>query len=100
LIAKWKEHRKAIQRGTIVPIGSAPDGVSWTGFLSWDGEQGYVLVFRELNPSSKWEIELPLRAAVECQVLGGRGEARVEDETLVVRIEEELGFLWVRLGAP
>jgi len=55
LIAIWRQHREAIFAGTIVPIGAAPDGVSWTGFASIAADGGgYVLAFRELSAQAGW----------------------------------------------
>ena len=38
--------------GTILPIGDEPSGRSWTGFQSEKGDEGYVLIYRELAPES------------------------------------------------
>jgi alpha-galactosidase len=101
LIEKWKEHRDAIFGGTMLPIGAAPDGAAWTGFVSLHPQTGagYALLFRELNPSATWEVELPFGKTVDgsCDVLGGDGSAQVKNGRLEVDVPEALGFLWVRL---
>lgn len=33
LVKRWKLERPHLFSGAIVPIGDAPDGVSWTGFV-------------------------------------------------------------------
>ncbi|MDD5351210.1 MAG: hypothetical protein PHQ12_13450, partial [Chthoniobacteraceae bacterium] len=100
LIRQWKRHREAIHRGNILPIGSAPDGVSWTGFVSLDEQKsgGHALLFRELNPSAAWEVEVPGAgtATRDCEVLGGEGKARLENGVLKVEIPETLRFIWVK----
>jgi hypothetical protein len=47
LIAIWKKHRNRINQGTILPIGEAPDGTSWTGFVSTSANARtvYALLF-------------------------------------------------------
>ena len=59
LIRTWKVHRERMYQGPVIPIGAAPDGVTWTGFASFTdgGREGYVLVFRELNPQAVWSSE-------------------------------------------
>lgn len=51
LLKVYKEHREAIYRGIVYPIGDKPDNASWTGFQSHDAETGvsFLSVFRELN---------------------------------------------------
>jgi alpha-galactosidase len=102
LIATWKEHREQIQRGTILPIGNAPDGAAWTGFVSINehARSGYLLAFRELNSNDKWQFAVPMlpeRSGV-CEVLGGNGAARLEAGVLHIRVEEQLGFIWARFA--
>lgn len=102
LIAQWKRERDAIHDGYIYPVGSAPDGLVWTGFVSAakDGSAGTALLFRELDASE--EFSLPLSdylnvEGLEPIVIGGRGEARIEDGILKVAVHEKLGFVWVKI---
>lgn len=101
LVQTWKAHRDALHGGTIFPVGNAPDGFAWTGFVSL-GEarkSGYALVFREMNPSPSWEVALPLWAGRdgECFVLGGQGRAHIEGGIFKVEGVPPLGFAWVRV---
>ena len=98
LTSTWKEHRAAIHAGTILPIGEAPDGAAWTGFVSLGADTNYALVFRELNPRSEWSYRIPTAGekSANCELLGGQGSARLEDGVLFVEIEEPLGFVWVK----
>jgi alpha-galactosidase len=104
LINTWKKERANLYGGTIMPIGAAPDGVSWTGFASiataGKPAGGYMLLFRELNEKADWSVEIPLLAESprHVTVLGGNGSARVEGNELFVHIPEKLQYLWVRLG--
>ena len=100
LIAKWKIEREAMQCGTILPVGAAPDGVAWTGFVSVgaDRKSGYALLFRELNPSADFELQVPMLESLSApvEILGGQGNATLEAGRLKVNIPEKLRFLWVR----
>lgn len=102
LIATWKSHREALQTGTIMPVGSAPDGNAWTGFVSINAARdgGYALMFRELNEAANFSLELPLIGKLNAPIekLGGDGEATLNDGILSVHVAEKLGFIWVKFG--
>ena len=104
LVKTWKAERARWHGGVIHPVGGRPDGVAWTGFVSEaaDGAGGYVLLFRELNASKRFTLDLapifgdcPLKVE---GVIGGRGEAAIEGSRLSVAIPETLDFLWVKVG--
>jgi alpha-galactosidase len=104
LIAVWKEHRDAIFSGTIYPIGDAPSGASWTGFISLlpDRSAAYLLLFRELTVSSVWSKRLPFLpnplGYKDAEFLAGSGRATVsDDQTIVAEIEDPRRFLFARL---
>jgi alpha-galactosidase len=107
LVAAWKRERARMHGGAIVPVGAAPDGVAWTGFVSAaaDGKGGYALLFRELNASAEFTLDVA-RASRPCPlipnanratVLGSRGTARMADGILTVIVPEKLDFVWVKL---
>lgn len=99
LVKVWKQERDKWYGGTILPVGSRPDGVSWTGFTSKakGGESGYALLFREFSESSDFELDLTSQMrATSCSVIGGHGTARLDGSRLVVAIPERLGFVWVK----
>ena len=103
LVKTWKAERARWHGGVIHPVGKRPDGMEWTGFVSEaaDGDGGYALLFRELNPSSGHLLDLSpffgnARPAV-AEVIGGRGSAALEGNALKVDISEKLDFIWVKL---
>ena len=104
LVKRWKAERARWHGGVIHPVGNRPDGVAWTGFVSEaaDGNGGYALLFRELNESERFTLDLkpvfgrcPLKVD---EVIGGRGEAILEGSRLTVAIPERLDFVWVKLS--
>lgn len=101
LVSRWKTARESIFSDTIIPIGEAPDGVSWTGFVSIapDRGKGHVLVFREGGNSADWHCELPLLAPGDYTVtpLGGAGSASLSGGELHVSIPEGHQFLWIQV---
>ena len=100
LVQTWKSHREAMQRGTVLPVGSAPDGGAWTGFVSVNAARtgGYALLFRELNPSSEFSLSVPFVGKLNAPVgkLGGDGNATLENGVLKVQVPDPLRFIWVK----
>ena len=107
IVVAWKRERARMHGGSIVPVGAAPDGVAWTGFVSAaaDGKGGYALLFRELNASAEFSLEVA-RASRPCSlipnasratVIGGRGTANVSEGVLAVAVPEKLDFVWIKL---
>lgn len=101
LIKTWKKERARMHGGTIIPVGSVPDGVTWTGFASIaaDGSGGYVLLFRELNHDLNFKLDLDglFEGVFKTEVIGGRGKASLNDGSLDVEIPRKLDFIWVKL---
>lgn len=99
LVATWKQHRDAIHHNHTLPIGAAPDGTQWTGFLNLDpaGRSGYALIFRELNDSPTWSLDVPPTIS-QVTVLAGAGTATLAAGRLNVELPQPLCYLWVRLS--
>jgi alpha-galactosidase len=101
LVAAWKKERTEIFSGHIIPIGAAPDGVAWTGFssVSKDRKCARLVVFRELNPDSKWDTKIPLLKAKNgtVTVLGGKGSAVFKDGVLTTEIPETLQYQFLKI---
>ncbi len=101
VIEQWKKEREAIDDGTILPIGEAPDGLTWTGFASVaeDRRGGYLLVFRELSPQATWVAPRWLFAAEKyrIQLLAGEGSVTETDDGFRIKVSNPLGLAWVKL---
>ncbi len=100
LVHAWRAHRDAIFGGEITPIGSAPDGGSWTGFCSIDPSRriGYALLFNEKSPDTQYGFSLPAGFQA-CETIHGCGEAILDGTTLRVSLTEPFRYLFVRLSA-
>ncbi|MDD4017226.1 MAG: alpha-galactosidase [Kiritimatiellae bacterium] len=101
LIARWKLEREHIHGGFTMPIGSRPDGYSWTGFFTEAKTGGgYLLLFRGLNSSPRYDVELKkiLPKAKSADVIGGRGTAALDHGDVVATVPEKLDFLWIKIG--
>lgn len=102
LVKIWKQHREAIARGSIFPIGSQPDGTSWTGFCSRsaDNKSSYVLIFRELNNVAEHTFELPIQPTEKLNIkkLAGSGSAKLRKNTLFVKIPKQLSYFFAKIN--
>ena len=102
LVRVWKRERDRWYGGVMHPVGNRPDGIAWTGFVSesMDGSGGYVLLFREFNPSADFTLDLSgifgKGFCAKAEVIAGRGNACMADGHLKVSIPEKLDYIWVR----
>ena len=98
LIRAYASVMKDFHGGVILPVGDEPSGRSWTGFQSISGREGYLLVYREDNPSKKTRMKtwLPAGARVRLTpVLGSGKKARVkvaEDGTIRLKLSKKNSF--------
>lgn len=99
LIATWKREREGIFAGTLLPVGAAPDGIHWSGFLSLaeGGRSGYILLFRQLADEDG-RVPLPGLAPghVHCQHLAGSGRIAIQRGEARVSAVDPLGYLLAR----
>jgi alpha-galactosidase len=59
IISVYKKERKNLFDAEIIPIGSIPDGMSFTGFQAKiNDEEGYLLLFREYTSDSKYNFQV------------------------------------------
>lgn len=117
LIALWKQHRQNFHAGHVVPIGDAPNGFAWTGFVSVRPDisaraeasstgkpVAYTLIFRELTATASRRIPLPallkIAASGEGAVLAGEGRVRVADGAVDVEIPTARGFVLAAWHLP
>ena len=104
LLALYKQHRQAMFRGLVFPIGDEPSDASWTGFQNHDAHarSGYLLVFRELGsgePSARLALRCLAGKAIALTDLR-RGTTRrrrvARDGSLSFRIARPADFLFLR----
>ena len=102
LVMRWKAERANMHGGALHPVGARPDGHAWTGFVveAADGVSGYALLFRELNASDGFAVDLqPIfgdRRFASAAVIGGRGKAALGGAALKVQVPNRLDFVWVK----
>lgn len=73
LVNEYRSVAADFHEGTVLPIGDEPNGYSWTGFQSIKGNEGYLLIYRELSKSKEGKIKtfLPAGHVVDLEhVLG------------------------------
>jgi alpha-galactosidase len=76
VIKKYQTIQSLIHAGQIFPIGNEPSGMSWTGFQSINGKQGYILVIRERNDQSSAVVKtwLGSKQKVQLKAVFGTGK--------------------------
>lgn len=104
IVKKYRGIQADFHAGMIVPIGDEPSGRSWTGFQSQknNSKDGYLIVYRENNPSHQTEIVLPLieEGTYDFEIISGKGKvinANVDaNQKVSVEIPEENAYLLVK----
>ncbi|MBN1558192.1 MAG: hypothetical protein JW951_08605 [Lentisphaerae bacterium] len=100
IMQTWREHRAAMARAYVFPIGDEPCDEAWTGFQCHDPEtgSGYVLLFRELrNREAQHTVALHFiggRNLAWHDVLGGQHWKA--GAPLECAIDRAPGFRWFR----
>ncbi|MGV8091767.1 MAG: alpha-galactosidase [Mangrovibacterium sp.] len=81
VIKKYQQIQEDIQTGRIFPIGNEPDGTSWTGFQSDNGDNGYLLIFREYNQNKSEHLQTFIAANTKVKLTKvlGYGEDYITD---------------------
>ena len=98
LVAAWKRERDAMAACNVIPVGTRPDGLSWTGFVFTPrekGKPGYGLFFRELAQEARYDFDFRkcLPDAAKVTVLSPRGKADFAGVEAPVR-----DFVWARFN--
>ena len=99
LMKVWKEHRAALAKADVMPIGEKPSGRSNTGFyISKDGEPQYLLLFREVNECDSAIFTIPAKNA-EAEVLYSNADVKVkiEDGVVSAKFSKPRAYAFVKL---
>lgn len=98
LVKVWKESRTEIFTGDIIPIGNAPDGQAWTGFMSTqkDGSSCHILIFNELKAEQKKVFNLPHKYS-KLELLSGEGTVELAKNLVTAEIPKPFGYLFLKL---
>ncbi len=93
LLKVWRARREEIFNATLLPVGDAPDGVAWTGFLAHSPDVSHLLLFRELNSSPAFTFAVD---TARVERLAGHGEVAVDARGITVTLPQTLSFIWLR----
>ena len=100
LLNIWKEHRKALAKADVMPIGERPNGRSLTGFyVSADGKPEYLLVFRECTDRDTAVLDIPTDGC-DAKVLYSNADAdvKIENGRAVVTLSKERAYAFIKLN--
>lgn len=75
-IGRYRQIQHALHRGVILPVGDEPSGRSWTGFQSIDGDDGFLIIYREATPDAEASIRTWLPEGCRIRLTPILGEGR------------------------
>ena len=99
LIKVWKEHRQALAKADVMPIGEIPSGRSNTGFyISANGKPEYLLLFREANGSEIAKFMLPVDKA-DAKILYSNADVSVtiENGVAIAKFSKPRAYAFIKL---
>ena len=99
----YKKHAAELFNARVVPIGEAPNGMSFSGYYceNADRKGGHLLLFRESTRGDRYTFDLPSRLdGDKSEVLYESSCAEVvfNEKSVTVRLADERSFVWVRIG--
>lgn len=94
-IGRYRQIQHALHRGVILPVGDEPSGRSWTGFQSIDGDDGFLIIYREATPDAEASIRTWLPEGCRIRLTPILGEGRPG----VAKVGRD-GCVTVRLDRP
>jgi len=102
LIAKWRGTREAWVGASVVPIGSQPDGRSWTGFeIRPESTRSYqLIVFREAGAGPAYRYQWPDPAAartVSVVHASGSFYSAQTESGIDLRLDHARSFVWLNV---
>ncbi|MCK5843880.1 MAG: alpha-galactosidase, partial [Victivallales bacterium] len=91
------EHREAIFKGEISPVGLEPNGSEITGFIShnYTGASGYLLLFREIRATESAELSINRLKGMRFKTIHATCDCSISSDDkshLIVRMMEPTSF--------
>ncbi len=95
----WKEHREALAKCDVLPIGDKPSGKSFTGFYISDNDKPeYLLLFREALAEKNNIIKLPIKSAqVEILATNTDADVKIENGILYAKLTKPRSYVFLKL---
>ncbi|MEM6315748.1 MAG: alpha-galactosidase, partial [Planctomycetota bacterium] len=102
LVRRWCGHRDAWSGASVLPIGAAPGGGSWTGFQIVTADESaatHVVLFREPLAPAVGLMHLPVAASAVSNVVHGDDVVTLRDgSTMLVESEQAGSCHWLTLS--
>lgn len=105
MLLLWRKYRPELHGRVVHPVGQAPCGGGWSGFLVTGQDCGariaHLVLFREYTDQAERYIELPHSLAdfAGTELLAGQGEiAPAQERMVLARLPERHGFGWWRFA--
>lgn len=99
LVRIWRQHRDALYRGDVLPVGEEPDGRSFTGFRVTAEDGDYLILLREFTESDRVSLPLCTPPGTGVRILASSpgGEIALIPGRAEIRIPDAPGWLFAKL---
>ncbi|MBQ8141305.1 MAG: alpha-galactosidase [Clostridia bacterium] len=105
LVPIWREHRDALGKADVSPVGEKPSGRAHTGFCAvtdgGKGDEAYLLLFREVTDRANARFDLPIEIS-DAELIASNGDAEWSCDGNSIKVsfgkEREYVFLKAKIN--
>lgn len=97
----YKPYASELFSSRVIPIGNAPNGMTFSGYFCRGESQSHLLLFRESTRKDAFTFDLPMDLSgkrAEKLYESARTEFSFGESSVTVKFSEERSFVWIRLS--
>ncbi len=101
--AIYKQYASEFFHSRVIPIGDAPNGMSFSGYLcrNADKRSGHLLLFRESTEADTYTYKLPLDmsdAKLETLYQSAPADVTIGSDSVTVKFADQRSFVWLKIN--
>ena len=101
IVGIYKKHTAELYDSRVIPIGNAPNGMTYSGYFCDSDEACHVLLFRETTNDNIHAFTLPRSidgAKAEVIYSSAPSEFSVKEKEITVNFSEPKSFIWLKIS--
>ena len=101
IVTIYKDYADEFFDARVIPIGDAPNGMSFSGYLCRGDDSDHLLIFRESTKSESYTFRLPVKyeeAKIKTLYSSAPSEFSVKEKEITVNLSEPKSFIWLKIS--